>query len=66
MIVGRSEQGTDCTRAIDAARRLIEEFREAPNSEDFLRTDLDLVRDFSVEVTSTIVAERSAVGRRGV
>ncbi len=33
MIVRRSEQGTHCVLAIDAEKRLVEEFREVPDSE---------------------------------
>ena len=75
MIIGRSEEGTDCARAIDVDGRLVEEFRGVPNSEAFLRMDLDsdclhsTPRALLIIVnpgTYTIVAERSAVGRRGV
>ncbi len=68
MIVRRYEQGADCVLAIDAERKLVVEFRSpvsAPASYSLPSTPpapLIIINPG----TSTIVAERSAVGLRGV
>jgi hypothetical protein len=49
MIVRRSEAGTHCVLAIDAERRLVEEFREVPNSEV-----ADLLKDMRARLGTNV------------
>jgi len=49
MIVRRSEAGTHCVLAIDADRRLVEEFREVPNSEV-----ADLLKDMRARLGTNV------------